>query len=900
LKRAFVTVFIMLLTVFIALSPSSILYAKAADDAEHVLKSEVLEVIVTENITFSSNGYADFELLISVPNSSLAGLYREALAANNYKRLDEEVPIPEYRLIKGYADGFVSQSFIPVRSEFLNSLCQEQLLLLGFATNVTRSSMVPRSRAGEFKVFVKGYAWPLNASLNADNRTMNVRVGLMGEKAVNILLMKLSFAQLFLKSQNESQRLEFIWTTRIAFPKAEILNEGELDGRSWTVDLGGVRLNTYTYVEGHTVILSEETVVDSQNVTLTREQAIQAFDGYKTLEIKYQAPPEMKTIQCPMEKAAEDWTWDWYASWCWRIPFSHTGENFKIFAGVVEELNLHGHISIGTIYEAWMEFGSRTTVIFQLSGAFNRDWEPLKWTIAKYYFHVFCFPVETSFDASVGMRVNFNVEAELLASVEFEGRIKAGLTDSSIIFENKTDAKITGLETEFAAGLYVRPYMRLSLNFYLSAVKWRIVGGGPYIELGPYFDLAVKAEQATISWSFSTGLGCWAGAKLEVPILRWKWCPFEQTLYERTFYSLDGSGKIPLPIHDVAVEGISHAAYVDVGSIVDVNVTISNHGNYAENVTIYGSCLRFDGFPLAFFPVGGVYSVRPKIQYAFTNSSPEYANTIINIPWEVAPKYVPIIPTPQIQPVLELVLPRPLIRLTRPMETLGTIVLPARNATTFTYKWNTTGLEPGYYVWLINASIPQDDLPENNGLRGHVVQVLRMGDLAVTAVNPYREVIYEGTPLKLNVTVQNKENRPQNATLEIYYNRTVGEEIEWIKLGECNFTIKANETKVLSFTLNTVGMKPSQSYIITASVESAYFDKNITDNINECYIRVNILGDVNSDNKVDLMDLVVTAKAFGSFPGHPRWNPIADVNEDNKINIVDLVTIATKFGTHYP
>jgi hypothetical protein len=895
----------MLLMVFIALSPSSILYAKAADDAEHVLKSEVLEVIVTENITFSSNGYADFEWLISVPDSSLADLYREAFDATNYRRLDEEVPIPEYRLIECHADGFSSQSLIPVKSEFLNSLRQEQLLLLGFATNITHSSMVPRSSAGEFKVFVKGYAWPLNASLNAD-RTMDVRIGLMGEKAVNILLMKLSFAQLFLKSQNESQKLEFIWTTRIAFPQAEILNEEELDGRSWTVDLGGIRLNAYTCMEGHTVILSEETVVNDQNVTLTREQAIQAFDGYKTLEIKYQTPPEMKTIQCPLEKVAEDWEGDWYASWCWLIPISplDISGNVKVFASVIEELNLHGHISIGTIYEAWMEFGSRTTVIFQLSGSYERDWKLLELTIAKYYFHVLCFPVEASFDAGVGTHVKFNVEAELLASFEFEGRIKAGLTDSSIIFENKTDAKITGLETEFAAGLYVRPYMRLSLNFYLSTVKWRIVGGGPYIELGPYFDLAVKAEQTTISWSFSAGLGCWAGANLEVPILRWSWHS-ERKLFDATFYKREGSGKIPLPIHDVAVEGISHAAYVDVGSIVDVNVTISNHGNYTENVTIYGSCLRFDEFPKALFPELGVYSVRPLMQYVFTNSSPQYANTIVNIPWEVVPKYAPIIPNPQIQPVLEELLPPPLIRLTRPMERLGTIVLPAGNVTTFTYKWNTTGLEPGYYVWLINASIPQDDLPENNGLRGHVVQVLRMGDLAVTAIQPYREIIYEGMPLKLNVTVQNKENRPQNATLEIYYNRTINKEIKWIELAKCNLTMEANETRLLSFTLNVAGMEPCHSYNITVTIKGMaikgdYFDKNITDNSNECYIRINIMGDVNSDNRVDTKDIAILAKAFGSFPGHSRWCPIADINGDNKIDIFDIAITCRNFGKKYP
>jgi len=134
--------------------------------------------------------------------------------------------------------------------------------------------------------------------------------------------------------------------------------------------------------------------------------------------------------------------------------------------------------------------------------------------------------------------------------------------------------------------------------------------------------------------------------------------------------------------HDVAVEGISHIAYADVGSIVDVNIIVSNHGKFAENVTIYGSCLRFDEFPRTLFPVMGVYSVRPQIQYAFTNSSSEY--TIISVPWEAVPKYVPIISTPQVQPVLELILPRPLIRLTKLMEKLGTIFnLQAENDNVF-------------------------------------------------------------------------------------------------------------------------------------------------------------------------------------------------------------------------
>lgn len=116
--------------------------------------------------------------------------------------------------------------------------------------------------------------------------------------------------------------------------------------------------------------------------------------------------------------------------------------------------------------------------------------------------------------------------------------------------------------------------------------------------------------------------------------------------------------------------------------------------------------------------------------------------------------------------------------------------------------------------WLLNASVPKDAFPGNNVLRGQVVHVQRMGDLAVTAVQTYREIIYEGMPLKLNVTVQNKENRPQNATLEIYYNRTIDEEIEWVKIGECSLTIDANETKVLSFTLNVTSMEACCGYSI--------------------------------------------------------------------------------------
>jgi len=54
--------------------------------------------------------------------------------------------------------------------------------------------------------------------------------------------------------------------------------------------------------------------------------------------------------------------------------------------------------------------------------------------------------------------------------------------------------------------------------------------------------------------------------------------------------------------------------------------------------------------------------------------------------------------------------------------------------------------------------------------------------------------------------------------------------------------------------------------------------------------------DINNDGVVDMLDISIAAYAFGSYPGHPRWNPLADVNHDNYVDMVDLSLIARHFG----
>jgi hypothetical protein len=54
--------------------------------------------------------------------------------------------------------------------------------------------------------------------------------------------------------------------------------------------------------------------------------------------------------------------------------------------------------------------------------------------------------------------------------------------------------------------------------------------------------------------------------------------------------------------------------------------------------------------------------------------------------------------------------------------------------------------------------------------------------------------------------------------------------------------------------------------------------------------------DLNCDCKVDIKDLVILIKAFGTAPSVLRWNMNADINGDGKVDIKDLVILIGQFG----
>ena len=56
------------------------------------------------------------------------------------------------------------------------------------------------------------------------------------------------------------------------------------------------------------------------------------------------------------------------------------------------------------------------------------------------------------------------------------------------------------------------------------------------------------------------------------------------------------------------------------------------------------------------------------------------------------------------------------------------------------------------------------------------------------------------------------------------------------------------------------------------------------------------IADVNFDFKINILDITVAARAFGTEQGHPRFTIRADVDYNKKVDIIDIAKIAKSFG----
>lgn len=60
-------------------------------------------------------------------------------------------------------------------------------------------------------------------------------------------------------------------------------------------------------------------------------------------------------------------------------------------------------------------------------------------------------------------------------------------------------------------------------------------------------------------------------------------------------------------------------------------------------------------------------------------------------------------------------------------------------------------------------------------------------------------------------------------------------------------------------------------------------------------VKQEISADVNEDGTVNILDIALVAIAWGSYPGHPRWDPRCDLDGNEIVNIIDIALVAREY-----
>ena len=151
----------------------------------------------------------------------------------------------------------------------------------------------------------------------------------------------------------------------------------------------------------------------------------------------------------------------------------------------------------------------------------------------------------------------------------------------------------------------------------------------------------------------------------------------------------------------------------------------------------------------------------------------------------------------------------------------------------------------------------------------------------------------------VNVTVKNNGNMNAGSfkvKLQVYYEESLEAESEIsVDSLAASSTIKITFSNL--FHPTKTGDTGKYKLKATADSQNEIYESDEDNNVKtkEDFL-VTLMGDINGDKKVNVLDAVTIALAWNGKPGDAQWNVAADLNHDNEVNILDGSRMGLTWG----
>ncbi len=176
-------------------------------------------------------------------------------------------------------------------------------------------------------------------------------------------------------------------------------------------------------------------------------------------------------------------------------------------------------------------------------------------------------------------------------------------------------------------------------------------------------------------------------------------------------------------------------------------------------------------------------------------------------------------------------------------------------------------------------------------------------NIAVSSATASSPKLKPGESLEISFTVENYGNAEEAVMLVIGQNSSAvwmaPQYLEPFTIHSQNITLSPGADYTFTYSWNTsyahLGLNSIsiQAQLVLDEIEAS--DNTFIIDA----VMIVALGDLDANGQINIIDISIAAKAYGSVPGDHNWNPDADLNNDNIINILDLSLIAKEYGKAY-